>query len=199
MRRTLRALGFITVLPIETWPSPAMTVRPPFLTPMMVVPCHWIRPWLAACSFMRRIYAQACAVQPRACIIRSRFRAAAGPPAPCRRADRADVAEQVLDERAVAAQRRGLVPVGASLATCSMPRFSTAATLPAFHRSGPGRWSALKCGDGGTAASWCSSRHSTSPFAELADEGRAAERAFHRNLVVDARLDSVDEDAWSAR
>ena len=47
MRRTLRALGFITVLPIETWPSPAMTVLPPFFTPMMVVPCHWMRPWLA--------------------------------------------------------------------------------------------------------------------------------------------------------
>ena len=46
-RRTLRALGFITVLPIETWPSPAITVRVAVLTPMMVVPCHWIMPWLA--------------------------------------------------------------------------------------------------------------------------------------------------------
>ena len=33
MRRTFFALGFITVLPIDTWPSPAMTVLPPFLTP----------------------------------------------------------------------------------------------------------------------------------------------------------------------
>ena len=33
MRRTFFALGFITVLPIDTWPSPAMTVLPPFFTP----------------------------------------------------------------------------------------------------------------------------------------------------------------------
>ena len=45
--RTLRALGFITVLPMETCPSPAITVFLPRFTPMMVVPCHWVRPWLA--------------------------------------------------------------------------------------------------------------------------------------------------------
>src|SRR5947209_6542387 len=41
MRRTFFALGFITVLPIDTWPSPAMTVLPPFLTPRIVVPCQF--------------------------------------------------------------------------------------------------------------------------------------------------------------
>src|SRR4051812_5794606 len=40
MRRTFLALGFITVLPIDTCPSPAMTVLPPFFTPRIVVPCQ---------------------------------------------------------------------------------------------------------------------------------------------------------------
>src|SRR5436190_6261765 len=40
MRRTFFALGFITVLPIDTWPSPAMTVLPPLRTPRIVVPCQ---------------------------------------------------------------------------------------------------------------------------------------------------------------
>src|SRR6478609_2525958 len=40
MRRTFFALGFITVLPIDTWPSPAMTVFPPLRTPRIVVPCQ---------------------------------------------------------------------------------------------------------------------------------------------------------------
>jgi hypothetical protein len=40
IRRTFFALGFITVLPIETCPSPAMTVLLPRLTPRIVVPCH---------------------------------------------------------------------------------------------------------------------------------------------------------------
>src|SRR3954468_11982778 len=47
MRRTFFALGFITVLPIDTWPSPAMTVLPPFLTPRIVVPCQFSK----VCSF----------------------------------------------------------------------------------------------------------------------------------------------------
>ena len=54
IRRTLRAFGFITVLPIETWPSPAITVEPFFLTPTMVVPCHWTSPWLEELSLMPR-------------------------------------------------------------------------------------------------------------------------------------------------
>ncbi len=37
MRRTLRALPFITVWPRLTWPSPAMTTLPPLRTVMMVV------------------------------------------------------------------------------------------------------------------------------------------------------------------
>jgi hypothetical protein len=37
-RRTFLALGLMTVLPRLTWPSPAMTVLPPFFTPRMVVP-----------------------------------------------------------------------------------------------------------------------------------------------------------------
>jgi hypothetical protein len=40
MRRTFFAFGFITVLPIDTWPSPAMTVLPPLRTPRIVVPCQ---------------------------------------------------------------------------------------------------------------------------------------------------------------
>src|SRR6476660_3815284 len=40
MRRTFLALGFIPVLPIDTWPSPAMTVLPPLRTPRIVVPCQ---------------------------------------------------------------------------------------------------------------------------------------------------------------
>src|SRR5215203_6893936 len=40
IRRTLRALGLMTVLPRLTWPSPAMTVLPPFFTPRIVVPCQ---------------------------------------------------------------------------------------------------------------------------------------------------------------
>src|SRR5437868_9185711 len=40
IRRTFLAFGFITVLPIETCPSPAMTVLPPFFTPRIVVPCQ---------------------------------------------------------------------------------------------------------------------------------------------------------------
>src|SRR5947209_2974389 len=40
MRRTFLAFGFMTVLPIETCPSPAMTVLPPFFTPRIVVPCQ---------------------------------------------------------------------------------------------------------------------------------------------------------------
>ncbi len=57
IRRTLRAFGFITVLPMETWPSPAITVLPFAFTPMMVVPCHGIRPWLSEEVIMRGIYA----------------------------------------------------------------------------------------------------------------------------------------------
>ena len=43
-RRTFLALGFMIVLPIDTWPSPAMTVSPPFLTPRIVVPCQLSMP-----------------------------------------------------------------------------------------------------------------------------------------------------------
>ena len=38
--RTLRALGFITVWPCVTWPSPAITTRPFRRTDTMVVPCQ---------------------------------------------------------------------------------------------------------------------------------------------------------------
>src|SRR5215203_988808 len=48
IRRTLRALGLMTVLPRLTWPSPAMTVRLPFFTPRMVVPCQ-----LSKCPLLR--------------------------------------------------------------------------------------------------------------------------------------------------
>ena len=34
--------------------DPALSGLPPFLTPMMVVPCHWIRPWLAPLLSMPR-------------------------------------------------------------------------------------------------------------------------------------------------
>ena len=56
IRRTLRALGFITVLPMETCPSPAMTVAPPRFTPIMVVECHWVSPWRLSLSSMRAIW-----------------------------------------------------------------------------------------------------------------------------------------------
>ena len=38
--RTLRALALMTVAPRLTWPSPAMTTRPPLRTVRMVVPCQ---------------------------------------------------------------------------------------------------------------------------------------------------------------
>src|SRR5579859_7796535 len=38
--RTLRALGFITVLPMETWPSPTITTLPSRRTERIVVPCQ---------------------------------------------------------------------------------------------------------------------------------------------------------------
>jgi hypothetical protein len=37
---TLRALCLMTVWPIDTCPSPAMTTLPPFLTETIVVPCQ---------------------------------------------------------------------------------------------------------------------------------------------------------------
>src|SRR6185437_4198896 len=40
MRRTLRALDFITVAPAVTWPSPATTTRPPLRTDRIVVERH---------------------------------------------------------------------------------------------------------------------------------------------------------------
>src|SRR5271168_4096539 len=39
-RRTLRAALLTMVWPMETWPSPAMTVEPPLRTARMVVPCQ---------------------------------------------------------------------------------------------------------------------------------------------------------------
>src|ERR1700733_13387567 len=39
-RRTFLALAFITVCPIVTWPSPAMTTSPFLRTERIVVPCH---------------------------------------------------------------------------------------------------------------------------------------------------------------
>jgi hypothetical protein len=40
MRRTLRAFPFITVWPIDTWPSPMTTSFAPFFTARMVVECQ---------------------------------------------------------------------------------------------------------------------------------------------------------------
>src|SRR3546814_9592779 len=39
-RRTFRALGFITVCPIDTWPSPMMTTLSSLRAERMVVPCQ---------------------------------------------------------------------------------------------------------------------------------------------------------------
>src|SRR3546814_7274292 len=39
-RRTFRALGFITVCPIDTWPSPMMTTLSSLRAEGMVVPCQ---------------------------------------------------------------------------------------------------------------------------------------------------------------
>src|SRR5688500_7979943 len=110
-RRTLRALGFITVLPIETWPSPAMTVLPPLLTPMMVVPCHCIRPWRASRSSMAADMGDPDrSFNPW---LGSAAAAAALPAADARCADLADIAEQILEEAALAAQGRRFVVLGA--------------------------------------------------------------------------------------
>src|SRR3546814_12239300 len=42
--RTFFALGFMTVWPMDTWPSPATTTLPFFRTDRMVVPCQTGRP-----------------------------------------------------------------------------------------------------------------------------------------------------------
>src|SRR5471030_2157552 len=39
--RTFLALPLTMVWPMETWPSPAITVDPPLRTARMVVPCQW--------------------------------------------------------------------------------------------------------------------------------------------------------------
>src|SRR3989344_541954 len=54
-RRTLRALGFITVWPIDTWPSPMMTTLSGLRAERMVVPCQG-EALCAWGSFMRRIW-----------------------------------------------------------------------------------------------------------------------------------------------
>src|SRR5690606_40216734 len=51
--RTLRALPFMMVWPMDTCPSPATTTRPPLRTERMVVPCHWIGSWEAVILFLR--------------------------------------------------------------------------------------------------------------------------------------------------
>src|SRR5206468_8947943 len=61
IRRTFFALGFITVLPIDTWPSPAITVLPPFLTPRIVVPCQLSK----AFSFGIEVGGGRCPCKPR--------------------------------------------------------------------------------------------------------------------------------------
>ena len=53
---------------------------------------------------------------------------------PARWADRADIAEQFLEQAALLAQGRSLVVVGLIEATCSMPRRSTAVTLPVWSK-----------------------------------------------------------------
>jgi hypothetical protein len=57
-RRTLRALGFITVWPIETWPSPAMMTLPFLRTERMVVPCQTGMEW--SFPFMGAIWERVC-------------------------------------------------------------------------------------------------------------------------------------------
>src|SRR5690606_2637688 len=114
IRRTLRALGFITVLPMETWPSPAITVLPLFLTPMMVVPCHRTVPWLAFWSVMRGIWALETGASSAAATRQGSASVGAGARirAAAEAADLPDIAEQILQEAALLAQRGSGIAVG---------------------------------------------------------------------------------------
>jgi hypothetical protein len=55
-RRTLRALCFITVLPTETWPSPAITTLLPLRTETMVVPCQPGKSLFVGIQHSKRIF-----------------------------------------------------------------------------------------------------------------------------------------------
>src|SRR5688572_4535036 len=189
-RRTFFALGFITVLPIETWPSPAMTVLPPFFTPMMVVPCHWMRPWLACRSSMPRIWASG----RSASILRRAQGSSAAPASRGTGANLADVAEQILEKAAVAAERRGLVVLGVDprdllhAGALDVDDVVGRVEVHGEHRL-PGDLGRARRSLRGRA------RHVVPHWlAELADEAGAAERALDRLAVVDARLDRLQQD-----
>src|SRR4051794_32580483 len=92
-----------------TWPSPAITVLPFLETPMMVVPCQRGAPWLSECPSMARDMGRAeMAFKPSLAA-----GVAAVGPAGVGGADLTDVAEQILQEAALAPERRRLVAVGA--------------------------------------------------------------------------------------